>query len=575
MKQLTQHDVGDAQAIEIPTTNDTEQTPKMVQMADRALPQWAFYISVLFAFATALCIAGVAVTAILFQEFVAQQGDTFGVVPFLAVAMVPVIGLGVLEFAQSKAFAGIAPVQEDARALGAAAAGVLIIVALACVHPFLIAPPIVAIAIAGVAMRVASRFGRWMPAWDFSPSEAVSILSGRDHRGFGMAKSSDVAPASLRAMFGVPGILAMVFAVALGSWMVATSVLMLPALIAVVGLSGWSAQSVAQYLARTFCDGPLADPANAPAVVQEQPVPKAGLETGDPNGLVVHGLTVTNSRQDRLISDVHLSLDAGTIVGLLGPAACGKSVLAQTLVSPHDLQGTRVTGAVRLRDHSLWDRKATDQSVPAALISGAPKMLPFSGAQNLMAFQPTDFAERARRCLESLVFSADAVDRILQAPLANRLSLTDQRALELARMLFIAPPVMVLDRPEAFSEPGVMRALAMRLVQEKRAGRTIILITEDRALLDICDTLMVMQQGRVIDCGPADEIQNRATNGWARFVCDRRLESEEVLVDWLAAHFKRKGDQKNQDNVARIGAELLAFSCQDVAPLSDDKMVFD
>ena len=100
-------------------------------------------------------------------------------------------------------------------------------------------------------------------------------------------------------------------------------------------------------------------------------------------------------------------------------------------------------------------------------------------------------------------------------------------------------------------------------------------MTENRALLDLCDKLLVLQEGRVIDFGPSQEIRARQSSGWQRFVGSRSLDTEENLESWIRSHFLREGDEVNRRNACMVAAELLAFSCQNVAPLSHQTINFE
>jgi hypothetical protein len=88
------------------------------------------------------------------------------------------------------------------------------------------------------------------------------------------------------------------------------------------------------------------------------------------------------------------------------------------------------------------------------------------------------------------------------------------------------------------------------------------MVTTNRALLEVCDRLVVLQEGRVVDFGQAAEIRAKMSSGWSRFVGSRSLESEENLIRWVRAQFKRPGDETNRRNLGMVASELLAFSCQ-------------
>ena len=243
-------------------------------------------------------------------------------------------------------------------------------------------------------------------------------------------------------------------------------------------------------------------------------------------------------------------------------------MLTRALIAPGDLSGLEVRGAVHMGGVDLWDRQAPATRAPAALVPATPLMLPSPGADNLAFFDRGAALDRGRRILEQLVFATDAVDKICAAPDATRLSASEQKALALARAFLLSPPLIILDRPEDGASEKLIAALAGRIRQEVRAGRSIVLATENRALLELCDKLLVLSDGRVVDIGPAEEIRARQSSGWFRFVGARALETEENLETWVRSHFRRDGDELNRRKACVIAAELLAYSCATAPPLT-------
>ncbi len=214
-------------------------------------------------------------------------------------------------------------------------------------------------------------------------------------------------------------------------------------------------------------------------------------------------------------------------------------------------------------------QSAAERNVLAMLLPERPILLETSGANNLSCFDDGPPLGRAQDILKQLVFTADTVEHICQSPNAKSLSTSEQKALAFARAFFIRPRLFCMDRPEDGATGPLMAALADRIKQECRLGATFIVATENRAILDICDQFLMLQNGRLVDFGPAEEIRARMSAGWIRFVAERDLDSEESLTSWLCAQFRRDGDETNRRTVCMIANEMLAFSCQDQQGLSD------
>ncbi|MGB1235755.1 MAG: ATP-binding cassette domain-containing protein [Planktomarina sp.] len=544
-----------------------------VSLADRGIPTWAGYLALFFALGTAVCVVGLAIVLVVFQSVVAIGQDSFAAGAILAVGVVPVLGLIVLDYAQGKSLAGLQGVRGRAVASAQAFVALGITIALTFIHPALALPSIMACGVSYGVLVLARRFSIPEKAWDFSPAEAVSILSGRDEAGLALAAKSDSVVPALSALSRLPVPLTFILSAGLSTWLVAQQIMVLPAVAAVVCVTVWCSYVIGTWLGswqpkkQTTLD--------RAASVVEVLVPEDIADTQSPNGLLVYGLTVTADNATRLLTDVSFSIGAGEFIGVVGDASAGKSTLLTALANPFDLDGATVHGAVKLHDHSLWSRNTADQSVRVAKIDATNRLLPASGRDNLIAFQPDAFLDRGCRSLMSLIYSEDRLNSIVTAPDATRLGLSDQRALEMARAFFLAPQLFLLDRPEAATTQNLMTAFVNRLKLEKRAGRSALIVTEDRNLLALCDKMIVLQDGRMIDFGPASEIRDRATSGWARFVCDRQLESEDILDHWIRSHYRRNGDEANKRAACVLAAELLAFSCADTAALDDEKIHFE
>ncbi len=96
--------------------------------------------------------------------------------------------------------------------------------------------------------------------------------------------------------------------------------------------------------------------------------------------------------------------------------------------------------------------------------------------------------------------------------LAQRLTLAEQRLLEIARALALRPELILLDEPAAGMNPQESAALMMLLRKLRDRGITLLLIEHDmRVVMGISDQLTVLNFGKIIAEGTPAEISAHPT----------------------------------------------------------------
>jgi ATP-binding cassette subfamily C protein LapB len=83
-----------------------------------------------------------------------------------------------------------------------------------------------------------------------------------------------------------------------------------------------------------------------------------------------------------------------------------------------------------------------------------------------------------------------------------------RQRIALARTMLGTPPVLLLDEPTGNLDNDAERALALSLREMARES-TIVAVTHSTALLNLCDTILVLDGGRVAVAGPAQEVLQR------------------------------------------------------------------
>jgi peptide/nickel transport system ATP-binding protein len=219
--------------------------------------------------------------------------------------------------------------------------------------------------------------------------------------------------------------------------------------------------------------------------------------------------------------DVNLTLRKGRTLGIVGESGSGKSTVARCIVRLIDptsggvrLAGNEISMLTRglLQPHrkriqivfqdpyrSLNPRISVGDSIAEGPINyGTPR------AQALA---------RARELLELVGLPAESVSRF-----PHQFSGGQRQRVAIARALALDPDVLVAD--EAVSALDVsVQAQVLELLDEiqRRLGIAILFITHDlRVAAQICDDVVVMQKGRIVEQGPAGEILTHPKEAYTR-----------------------------------------------------------
>lgn len=217
------------------------------------------------------------------------------------------------------------------------------------------------------------------------------------------------------------------------------------------------------------------------------------------------------------VRNVDLTVSAGEIVGLAGESGCGKSTLASVVLRLQP-PSARVTGRVRVLGEDVltmpWGRLRTVRWAGAAIIfQGALHSLnPVQRvgdqvAEPILLHEPGVAAEVVR-CRVAELFAQVGMpeDRIRAYP--HQLSGGQKQRVMIAMALACRPDLVIADEPTTALDVMVQAQVLSVLSETVRTlGVGMLLISHDLSVLaDICDRIVVMYAGRVIETGLASEV---------------------------------------------------------------------
>jgi ABC-type multidrug transport system fused ATPase/permease subunit len=206
------------------------------------------------------------------------------------------------------------------------------------------------------------------------------------------------------------------------------------------------------------------------------------------------------------LEDVSFTAGPGETVALVGASGAGKSTAAKLLLRFIDPTAGRVTvDGIDLRDLSLHELREN-----VAVVLQETLVFHASIRENIAYGRPgaTDAQiEAAARAADAHEFISELPDgyETVIGQRGRRLSGGQRQRIAIARAMVRDAPVLLLDEPTT----GLDAASSERVLEPMRrlmSGRTTIVISHDLLNVREATTIVVLDRGRVIECGTHDEL---------------------------------------------------------------------
>jgi branched-chain amino acid transport system ATP-binding protein len=207
------------------------------------------------------------------------------------------------------------------------------------------------------------------------------------------------------------------------------------------------------------------------------------------------------------LQGVTLELHPGEVLGLIGPNGAGKTTLVN-LISGHDLPSS---GSVVLdgQDITRWRPGRRARAGLARTFQHGHVFRGLTVRENVevaalgVGARRADARRRATALLE-LVGLGHRVD-----DLAARLPHGEERKLGVARALAMRPAYVLMDEPAAGLPDAEVPAFsaAVRMVRDEYGAGVLVIDHNMTLMMDVCDRLHVLDQGRSLAEGTPAEIR--------------------------------------------------------------------
>lgn len=238
------------------------------------------------------------------------------------------------------------------------------------------------------------------------------------------------------------------------------------------------------------------------------PVRPTAMSLPKPQGVVsVEAVTAAPpGAQVAVLKSVTFGLQPGDALGVIGPSGSGKSTLARLLVGvwPAAAGKVRLDGA----DIFQWNKAELGPSI--GYLPQDVELFSGTVSENIARFGDVD----AEKVIEAAK-RAGVHDMILRFPKGYDTLLGDggaglsggqKQRIGLARAMYDDPSVLVLDEPNSNLDDIGEQALVAAVIDLRRRGKTVVLITHRTSVLGATNKLLLLRDGLVQAFGPTNEV---------------------------------------------------------------------
>ncbi|MFD2262863.1 ABC transporter ATP-binding protein [Lacibacterium aquatile] len=224
----------------------------------------------------------------------------------------------------------------------------------------------------------------------------------------------------------------------------------------------------------------------------------------------------------KALQDISFDIPRGQVVGLVGESGSGKTTIGRSvlrLVEPTSgevlIDGTDITklGASDLRRQ----RRRMQYIFQDPFASLSPRMtigqILTEGLDIQGIGTKAERRARAEKALTQVELPADAFERY-----PHEFSGGQRQRIGIARALTLEPEFIVADEPVSALDVSI-QAQVINLLRDLqiRLGLTMLFISHDLAVVEyICDTVIVLYLGRIMEIAPAAELYANPQHPYTR-----------------------------------------------------------
>jgi len=218
----------------------------------------------------------------------------------------------------------------------------------------------------------------------------------------------------------------------------------------------------------------------------------------------------------QVLKGVDLTVEDGQVIGIIGASGSGKSTLLRcinylekpnagefhiddrsfdvTTATKKDIEYLRAKSTMVFQQFNLFKQKTALENVMEGLVIVQKKS-----------------KEEAKQIAETYLEKVGLSDRKNHYP--SQLSGGQQQRVAIARALALNPELILFDEPTSALDPEMIQEVLKVIQDVAKSGRTMIIVSHEMNFIyDICDKVVFLDEGKVLQEGTPREVLIDSTN---------------------------------------------------------------
>lgn len=208
----------------------------------------------------------------------------------------------------------------------------------------------------------------------------------------------------------------------------------------------------------------------------------------------------------QILKDVSFRIPERTSTAIVGPSGSGKTTICSLVARFYDPQGGRIT----VGGHDLKEFTCDSLLSNVSMVFQNVYLFHDTVRANICFGKPDateeEMIEAAKkaRCHDFIMALPDGYDTVIGEG-GGTLSGGEKQRISIARAMLKDAPIIILDEATASIDPE-KEHLIQSAISELTKGKTIITIAHRLATIRNADQILVVEDGRIAECGTHDEL---------------------------------------------------------------------
>lgn len=235
-----------------------------------------------------------------------------------------------------------------------------------------------------------------------------------------------------------------------------------------------------------------------------------------------------------VLKDINLQVQKGQIVAIIGPSGSGKSTLLRAI---NDLDSL-TSGEIWLEDKQVnkslpprqYEKHINQVRQEIGMVFQHFNLFPHLTVRENITLAPKMLKgisdKQADKLAEDQLDRVGMLERIDYYP--SQLSGGQKQRVAIARALAMAPKVMLFDEATSALDPELVEEVNLVMKKLAEEHMTMIIVTHEMGFAqDVCDRVLFMDQGVVVEEGPPEKIFKDPDNERTRNFLRKHLQGQQ------------------------------------------------